>query len=71
MFQLNVMGGIELFITPKFSVGSAFGGIVSATNSKWDYKYEKDDEEYTKKGVKGPKVYTNGINNMIYVNFSI
>ncbi|MBL7066899.1 MAG: hypothetical protein ISS29_03460 [Candidatus Marinimicrobia bacterium] len=71
MFQFNVMGGIELFITPKFSIGGALGGIISATGSKWDYNYEKNDEKYTKEGIKGPKANTNGFNNIIYVNFSI
>ncbi|MCF7885099.1 MAG: hypothetical protein K9M80_01270 [Candidatus Marinimicrobia bacterium] len=70
VYGLNLQGGLELFITPKFSIGAGLGAFLSSTNSEWDKKYEENDEEYTEEDIEGPEVNMNGFTNIFYINFT-
>lgn len=67
---IEPLGGLELFISPEFSLGVYAGYNFYLPKSKWSYEWKVNSTKHTEKNITGPELKTIGQTLQIYVNFN-
>lgn len=72
VFGVAGKAGMEIYVTPTFSIGGGIDYTTSPENDLWNISVEdKDKNETTRDDVKGPQIKYSGVGWFAWINYSL